>query len=159
GLETLMAKKKRNKLLPGESFERAVHRIQTLMDPSSTVTHNEKLLDKVGNTRQFDVVIRGTFAGRPMLGVMECRDHTTRPKGPDAIDGFANKVRNLGADLAIMVSRLGFTAQALRLAKFEKVACYSLVSKEFDTGACIGQHIYGVTRKWTDFGLRAWFHS
>jgi hypothetical protein len=146
-----MAKKKRRKPLPGVSFEKAVHRIQQMMDPNTKVTHNEKLPDRVGNTRQYDVVIRGTLAGRPMLGVMECRDHNTR-KGPDAIDGFANKMRNLGADFGIMVSRRGFTTQALRLAKFEKIICYSLVSNEFESGAAFGQYIYGIVRKWTDYG-------
>jgi len=146
-----MAKNKRRKPLAGVSFEKAVHRIQQMMDPNTKVTHNEKLLDRVGNTRQYDVVIRGTFAGRPMLGVMECRDHNRR-KGPDAVDGFANKMQNLGADFGIMVSRRGFTPQALRLAKFEKIICYSLASNEFESGAAFGQYIYGIARKWTDYG-------
>ncbi len=152
-----MAKRKRPKPLPGVSFEKAVHRIQQLMDPNTTVTHNEKLRDRSGNNRQYDVVIRGTFAGRPMLGVMECKDHNRR-KGPDAVDGFANKIRNLRADFGIMVSRRGFTPQALQLAKFEKIICYSLASKEFDSDAAFGQYIYGIARKWTDYGCKVSFH-
>jgi hypothetical protein len=126
------------------------------MDPNCSVTHNEKLIDRVGNKRQYDVVIRGTFAGRPMLGVMECRDHNRR-KGPDAVDGFANKVRNLGADFAIIVSRLGFTCQALRLACFEKIACYSVASKEFEGEVKFGQYAYGIVCRWTDVGIKVDF--
>src|SRR5215831_18005210 len=89
--------------LPGISFEKTVAAIQQMMDPNSTVTHNEKLTDRVGNKRQYDVVIRGQFGGRPVLGVMECKDHS-RKKGPDAVEAFAKKSENLGANLRIMVS-------------------------------------------------------
>ncbi len=52
----------------GVSFEKAVARIQQMMDPDSNVTHNEKLTDRARNTRQYDVVIRGRFGGRDVLG-------------------------------------------------------------------------------------------
>lgn len=63
------------KKLPGVSLELAVANIQKMMDPNSTVTHDEKLKDRVGNIRQYDVVIRGQFGGRQVLGVIECKDH------------------------------------------------------------------------------------
>jgi hypothetical protein len=89
-------KKKRD--VPGIGLEKIVARIQQMMDPNSTVTHNEVLEDRVGNSRQYDVVIRGRFGGRPVLGVMECKDHS-RKKGPDAVEAFAKKSENLGANL------------------------------------------------------------
>jgi hypothetical protein len=104
------AKKKKDG--PGVSLERIVARIQQMMDPNSTVTHNEVLEDRVGNRRQYDVVIRGHFGGRPVLGVMECKDHS-RKRGPDAVEAFAKKTENLGANLRIIVARKGFTKQAL----------------------------------------------
>ena len=69
-----------------------------MMDPNSTVTHNEKLKDRVGNIRQYDVVIRGQFGGRHVLGVIECKDHS-RKKGPNTIEAFSKKTENLGANL------------------------------------------------------------
>jgi hypothetical protein len=146
------------KLIPGEAFEKAVQQIQQKLDPNTTVTHNERLPDRVGNKRQYDVVIRGTLGGRPVLGVMECKDHN-KPKGPESVDAFANKVRNVGADFSIMVSRLGFTKQALRLAKFEKIICYSVASKEFEQEICFGQYLYGTVRKWKTEGCRISFRG
>ena len=88
---------------PGTRLEEVVARIQQMMDPNSIVTHNEMLEDRVGNKRQYDVVIRGHFGGRPVLGIVECKDHN-RKKGPDAVEAFAKKTDNLGANLRIMVS-------------------------------------------------------
>ena len=59
---------------PGVKLERIVSKIQQMMDPRSTVTHNELLKDRVGNKRQYDVIIRGRFGGQPVLGVIECKD-------------------------------------------------------------------------------------
>src|SRR5262249_34320104 len=106
--------KKKN--APGVTLEKIVARIQQMMDPNSTVTHNESLVDRVGNKRQYDVIIRGQFGGRPVLGIIECKDHS-RKKGPDAVEAFAKKTENLRANLRIMVSKKGFTEQALKLAQ------------------------------------------
>lgn len=138
---------------PGISLEKIVARIQRMMDPNSTVTHNEVLEDRVGNKRQCDVVIRGQFGGRPVLGIIECKDHS-RKKGPDAIEAFAKKMENLGANLRIMVSKRGFTEQALKLAKHENIGCLSLLPEEpAQVGFSIGDMWYGVIRKWTDVRL------
>src|ERR1700694_2881048 len=108
--------KKTQKVHPGIALEKAVARIQQMMDANSTVHHNETLEDRVGNKRQFDVVIRGQFGGRPILGVIECKDHN-RKKGPADVEAFAKKSENLGANLRLMVSKKGFPKQALKLAK------------------------------------------
>ncbi len=100
-----------------------------MMDPETSVKHNEKLRDRVGNIRQFDVVIRGRFAGRDVLGVIECRDHN-RKKGPGAIEAFAKKTENLNANFRLMVSRKGFTDQALNLARHEGIGCLSLLPND-----------------------------
>jgi hypothetical protein len=138
---------------PGLSLEYAVARIQQMMDPNSTVTQNEKLVDRVGNKREFDIVIRGFFGGRPVLGVMECKDHS-RKKGPDVIEAFAKKTENLGANLRIVVSKKGFTKQALTLAKHENIGCLSLLPEAPEqVGFSVGQMWYGVIRKWTHLRL------
>jgi hypothetical protein len=50
---------------PGVGLEKVVARIQQMMDRNSTVTHNEWLVDRIGLRRQYDVVVRGQFAGQP----------------------------------------------------------------------------------------------
>jgi hypothetical protein len=138
---------------PGVSLEKVVYRIQQMMDPNSSVTHNQWLEDRVGNKRQYDVVIRGQFGGRPVLGVIECKDHS-RKKGPAAIEAFAKKTENLGANLRLMVSRKGFTEQALKLAKHEHIGCLSLLPEDpAQVGFSIGDMWYGVLRLWTNVRL------
>lgn len=137
----------------GEALEKVVARIQQLMDPTSRVTHNEQIVDRVGNTRQYDVVIRGQFGGRPVLGIIECKDHN-RKMGPDVIEAFAKKTENLGANLRLMVSKRGFTEQALRLAKHEGIGCLSLLhSGPHEAGFSIGDMWYGVIARWIDITL------
>ena len=60
---------------PGIAFEKIVARIQQMIDPKSVVTRNEGLENRVGNKRQYDVVIHGHFGGPAILGVVECKDH------------------------------------------------------------------------------------
>jgi hypothetical protein len=146
------AKKTTSKELPGVALEKAVARIQQMMDKDSVVAHDARLTDRLGNIRQYDVVIRGTFGGRPMLGVVECRDHN-RKKGPADIEAFAKKTEHLGANLRMMVSRKGFTDQALVLAKHEFISCLSLLLTDLKQGLMIGQFWYGIIRRWSDVRL------
>jgi hypothetical protein len=113
------------------------------------VEHNVQLEDRVGNKRQYDVVMRGTFAGRPVLGVIECKDHKNK-KGPAEIEAFAKKTENLGANLRIIVSRNGFTDQALRLARHEHIGCFSLIPGTTEPPHLeMGDFWYGIIAKWT----------
>jgi Restriction endonuclease len=149
------ARKSANK--SGLTLEKAVARIQQMMDPNSTVTHNERLIDRVGNHRQYDVVVRGNFGGNPVLGVIECKDHKRR-KGPSDVEAFAKKTENLGANLRILVSSKGFTEQALKLAKHEFIGCMSLLPTDPRvSGFSIGSFWYGTIKKWTDVRLTLHF--
>jgi hypothetical protein len=140
-------KKTKKKELPGVILEKAVARVQQMMDKNSVVTHNEDLADRLGNIRLCDVVIRGSFGGKPMLGVAECRDHN-RKKGPDAVEAFAKKTEHLGANLRMMVSKKGFTRQALVVAKHEFISCFSLLPSDSTQGFMVGQFWYGLIRRW-----------
>lgn len=136
----------------GKRLEKAVARIQQMMDKDSVVTHNEKITDRLGIERQYDVVIRGTFGGKSMLGVIECKDHN-RKKGPADVGEFAKRTEHLGANLRIMVSSKGFTRQALKLAKHEFISCLSLLRQDPEDGVIIGQFWYGIIRRWKDVRL------
>lgn len=135
---------------PGISLEIAVARMQALLDPASEVIHDKVLVDRIGNKRQFDVVVRGTFAGHAVLAVVECKDHGRR-KGPDSVEAFAKKCENVGADLKVMVSRLGFTRQAVNLAKHENIRCLSLLpGDERQTGLALRATCYARIWSWKD---------
>jgi len=106
--------------LPGIAFEKAVAVIQAQIDPTSSVSHNETIDDRLGHARQFDIVIRGTFAGQQMLGIIECKDLKRRVGNPE-IDAFVTKAQDVNANFKIVMSRSGFTKPAL-----EKCAHYGV---------------------------------
>jgi hypothetical protein len=134
-------------------LEKAVARVQEMLDPNSEVTHNEVLHDRLGNKRQFDVIIRGTFGGHPVLGAVECKDHN-RKKNPDVVEAFAKKCENLGAHLKIIVSRLGFTKQALKLARHENILCLSLLPADYgQTGLKLTVTSHAQIWEWIDIKL------
>ena len=141
----------------GVPLEKIVTRIQQMMDPHSTVNWNEWLTDRVGNRRQYDVVIKGEFGGRPVLGIIECKDHN-RKKGPADVEAFSKKLENLGARMGLMVSRKGFTPQALKLAKHEHIGCLSLLPDDPEqVGFSIGCMFYALINQWTNIQLKVIF--
>lgn len=136
-------------------FEKIVAELQQAFDPLSSVTHNEQLVDKLGHKRQFDVVIRGKFAGHRVLGVIECKDRS-RPVGREYINAFSDKVRNLGANLAILVSRRGFTEPALELAKHNGIVAFSLLSSDSgDPGFVVNAPAFAELYRWEEYGFVA----
>lgn len=80
----------------GKTLEQAVGRIQKMLDPVSLVTYREKIVNRLGIPREFDVVVRGKFAGQPMLGVIECKDWADRVGTPE-IDAFIRKSQDVNA--------------------------------------------------------------
>src|SRR5579863_1121543 len=139
---------------PGVALELLVARIQQMMEPNSTVTHNEWIVDRFGIKRQFDVVVRGKYAGRDILGVIECKDHG-RKKGPDAIEAFAKKAENVNAHFKCIVSRKGFSKKGLSLARKEGVGCLSVLANDpMQGGFGIGDFWYGIIKTWGMVSLR-----
>jgi hypothetical protein len=132
----------------GRSLEQAVGRIQQLLDPNSSITYREKLPNRLGILREFDVVVRGEFAGHPMLGVIECKDRSEKVGTPE-VDAFVTKTRDINANLCLIVSPKGFTEPALRQAKDAGIGVFSLLPDDPDaTGFTLGVLWYGLAYKW-----------
>lgn len=98
--------------LPGIAFEKLIADIQSKMDPNAEVFHNQRLIDRLGHERQFDVVFKGQFGGQSLLGVIECKDFNRKVGNPE-VDGFATKARDVNANVKVLISRNGFTKPAL----------------------------------------------
>src|SRR5208283_971949 len=77
-----------------ETFEQAVASVQRLLSPDADVKHNEKIGDTRNRLRQFDVVIRGQWAGKTMLGIIECKDKK-RPVDMPQVEAFLTKSRSV----------------------------------------------------------------
>ena len=114
---------------PGIAFEKVVAAIQSQIDPQATVTHSEFLIDRLGQRRQFDVVVRGTFAGQQMLGVIECKDLGGKVGTPD-VDAFVTKAHDINANFKVLVSRRGFTEPALAKCAHYGVQALSLLDND-----------------------------
>jgi Restriction endonuclease len=140
------------KMRKGTEFEDTVARIQQMFEPGSQVTRREKLTDRFGHKREFDVVVRGKYAGCEILGVIECKDRSRRIE-PEQVDAFANKSKNINADLRLMVSRKGFSKPAIELAKSEGVGTLSLLPADKTAGFGVGVTWYAQLYSWEDFKL------
>jgi hypothetical protein len=141
---------------PGIPFEEAVAAVQRLMDPAATVTHDERLIDRLGHSRQFDVVLRANVGGHPILGVIECKD-LRRAVGTPEVNAFADKARNLRANLVLMVSRNGFTQTALELAKHHGIGTFSLIPGRLgESGVSLGAPWYVTIIGWRDLRFTAY---
>lgn len=112
---------------PGIAFEKVVAALQAQFDPAATVVHNDWLIDRLGHRRQFDVVVRGTFAGQQVLGVVECKDEARKVDNP-TIDAFVTKSRDVNANLKVIISRKGFTKPALEKCADNGIQALSLMN-------------------------------
>lgn len=113
----------------GTDFEKIVANIQARIDPNASVTHNQKITDRLGHSRQFDVVIKGVFAGQEILGVIECKDLNKKVSTPE-IEAFVTKSQDINANFKIVVSRRGFSKQGLEKAKHYGIQALSLMQKD-----------------------------
>lgn len=126
------------KELPGIAFEKLIADIQAKMDPTAEVLHNQRLTDRLGHERQFDVVFKGQFGGQPVLGVIECKD-LKRKVGTPEVDAFVTKARDVNANVKVLISRRGFSDQALEKCRDYGIEPMLLVADETTGQFNIGQ--------------------
>jgi len=132
----------------GSDFEEVVLQIQRKLAPDCEVLHDVRLVDRLGHKRQFDIVLRGTVGSYPVLGVIECKD-LKRRVGTPQIEAFITKVRDLRANIALVVSRSGFTAPAVETATDYGIGTLSLLPDDpKDYGFFIGVRSYADVYTW-----------
>ena len=136
-----MANNKEDK--PGRSFEKAIAAIQKKLDPSATVSHDERIVDRFGHSRQFDVIIRGKVGSHDILGVIECKDLGKKVGTPE-VESFVTKSRDVNANIALIASKKGFTKPAVEKAKDYGIGTITLLpDKPEETGfAYDSSHIF-----------------
>ncbi len=144
---------------PGIAFEKVVAAIQAQIDPASVVTHNEILKDRLGHDRQFDVVVRGTFAGQRMLGVIECKD-LGRKVGTPEIDSFVTKAQDINANFKILMSRRGFSKPALEKCKHYGIQALSVITDDpANKLFLIGTHWEADITRWAQIRMTLHFFN
>ena len=141
------------KIRPGLEFEKIVSEIQRLIDSSSDVSHDEILTDRLGQKRQFDVVVRGKFAGQEIIGVLECKNLNKKAGTPE-VDAFVTKSQDVNANFKILVSKKGFSKPAIKKAKHYGIQTLSLLAQDKnDVGAVIGTKWYADIFFWKNLAV------
>lgn len=150
-------KKITSKEQPGIGFEKIVTDIQQQIDSTAKVSHNQILEDRLGQKRQFNIVISGSFAGQEILGVIECKDLSKKVGTPE-IDAFVTKSTDLNANFKIIVSKRGFTKPALKKAKHYGIQTLSLLPEEKESlGFIIGTKWHVDIYHWKQIAIRLHF--
>ena len=114
-LKFLIEMKERN---DGIAFEEITKRIfeRLVRNPNyEKVRHNVVLDGKYGK-RQIDVLLENKIFGLDFLTIIECKDHN-RKLSIKYIDEFSSKLNDVNANKGILVSRKGFSTQAIKKAK------------------------------------------
>lgn len=130
----------------GKEFEQAVAKVQSMFDSVSEITTNEKLVDRLGQSREFDVVVRTRSSGFDLLGVIECKD-LKRKVDIQVVDAFQSKASDALAHFKVIVSKSGFTKNAIERARFHGIGTLSLLpgdADDFDIGLHVGVKIYWI---------------
>lgn len=142
---------------PGISFEKAVALVQSQFDPAAIVTHDEVIQDRLGHRRQFDVVMRGHFAGQQLLGVIECKDLRRRVGAPE-IDAFVTKSQDVNANIRLFMSRRGFTRSALQKCAHYGIQPLSLLGHDPpDVRVLLGTRWEAHRKRWGQIVVRLRF--
>ncbi|WP_433530324.1 restriction endonuclease [Micromonospora sp. CA-263727] len=96
-----------------ERYEQSVHKLLSTLDPSSSVTHNQRVPGRLsGVPRQVDVLACGEVVGVRVTVAVECKKHG-RVVDVGVVDQFVGKLLDIGADRGIIYSYSGFTASAV----------------------------------------------
>jgi len=87
---------------------------QHFAQPGVTVTESKMFRDSVlGNKREVDVVVEGDFDGEPMVVSFEVKEPGRRPADLTWVEQMLRKHQNLPTNCLVLVSKSGFTRNAL----------------------------------------------
>jgi hypothetical protein len=111
---------------PGKALQDLVAIIESLLGDDAEIKSPDYLIDKTtGKKREVDVSIRRRVASQPVLIIEECRDHK-RPVKVDYVEQVVQKREDVGADRAVIVSRVGFSDGARAKAEAHSIGLMTL---------------------------------
>jgi Restriction endonuclease len=109
-----------------QEFEDVIESLHRKLHPSAVVKRNDFLLGRDSKKmRQLDLSLRYHLGPNQLLIVVEAKRHG-RKIGIDEINAFAAKIKDVGANLGIMVAERGFTQGARNVAERENLKIYTL---------------------------------
>ena len=125
----------------GRELERLVAMIELMLGGEVVEVESPSIMRgmRSGAMRELDVLATATVGSARVRVVLEVRDHS-RPQGPSWIEQIAAKRRDVDADIAIAVSKSGFTTGAQSLAESEGIQLRTVKRRPAEY---VIQHIYG----------------
>lgn len=131
--------------------EYLVQLIEKSIDPDSTVEHNVFLPDltsSTGTTRQCDIIIRKGVPSRETITLVEVQDRDSKVD-LNTFQGWVTKMRDVGAQHLICVSRAGFPESIKEKAKQsgKTIQLVTLSKADFER---IPLNIFGLEINYTD---------
>lgn len=84
-------------------------------NPVESIEHNVQL-PGIDGPRQIDILLKGNVGPIEVMTIIECKDHHCK-LSVVYVDGIDSKMKDVKAQKAVLVSRLGFTDGAKRKAK------------------------------------------
>ena len=130
-----------------KKLEKVIAEIQKVLAPNSVVQHGVSVIGKSGAHRKLDISIRDRVGAVPILIVIDCKH---RDKHSDLVDrkdvaGFVEQLRDVEADVGVMVTDTGYDSGAQYVAAENKVILKTYREAE--------------TTDWESFvGKGAWFN-
>lgn len=98
-------------------YEEQVAKLVASIDARAEVIHNKRIQGRLSTAmRQVDVWVRGSVIGQVIIVAVECK-MVSRPLEIGAIDEFAGKLLDLGADRGVLYSASGMTPNAVHRAE------------------------------------------
>jgi hypothetical protein len=123
----------------GKEFEELISYLHSCMADKARVESNIYLIDKdTGRKRQIDILISIKDGLYTLRIIVEVRDHT-RPIGVEYVGAVHNKKESVGANMAAIVSKSGFSESALK--KTQSLGMRAFTYKE------------AITSSWADWML------
>lgn len=110
----------------GKEFESLVTYISKCLYKRAVVTPDDKLVDKdTGRKRQIDISIRLADGPTEFLAIVEARDRS-RKVDVRYLEEVKSKKESVGADKAIIVSKVGFAQTAVKKAQAYGIDLFTL---------------------------------
>lgn len=88
---------------------------------STQVTWNTNLPSKSGKPYQIDVLVEGSNGLQPVRTAIECK-HYSKKVGREIVSAFATTIKDIGVEKGVIVTTVGFTDPAARLAKQKNIS-------------------------------------
>ena len=85
------------------------------------VTWNTKLPSKSGQPYQIDVLVEGSNGLQPVRTAIECK-HLSKKVERKIVSAFATTIEEIGVEKGVIVTTVGFTEPAARLAKQKNIS-------------------------------------